>query len=43
MKLKQQVVLLTNCGNPVGQAIAWALAREGAYISMGGLPKSSAV
>ncbi len=42
MKLNQQVALLTNCGNPVGQAIACALAGEGAHISMCGLPRSSA-
>ncbi len=43
MKLNQQVALLTNCGNPVGQAIACALAGEGAHVSMCGLPGSSAV
>ncbi len=28
MRLKQQVALLTNCRNPVGQAIACGLARD---------------
>jgi len=40
MKLKEKVALLTNCGNPLGRAIALALATEGANVSLCGFPNS---
>jgi len=42
VKLAEQVALLTNCGNPLGQAIALALAEEGANLSLAELPGNSA-
>ncbi|MBI5969224.1 MAG: SDR family oxidoreductase [Deltaproteobacteria bacterium] len=44
MKLKDQVALLTHCGNPLGQAIAFSLGEEGANLCLCELPgKSSAL
>jgi NAD(P)-dependent dehydrogenase (short-subunit alcohol dehydrogenase family) len=41
MKLDGKVALLTHCGNPLGRAVALALAGEGASISLCGFPASS--